>query len=149
MALVKFFRNLLLLLLLLYIAVLTSKTVQIFLLHKMNLMGSGWDDGAVQIFMENKTEFKPVILDMLDNNNMSAYEIDVTFTFAELLLDDEDIRSKLETISESHPQKQVRCFWHDVLNGRFEHAPVFPNQPNNGKNQFVAYRFVDNGTRCK
>ncbi|WP_010382023.1 hypothetical protein [Pseudoalteromonas rubra] len=149
MALVKFIRNLLLVLLLTYIVVLTSKTVQVYLLYKMSAMGSGWDDGAAYVFIENKVDYKPLILDMLDENEMSSYETLITFTFAEFLLDDEDVYSKLKKISESYPKKHVRCFWHDVLNGRFEQVPISSQKPSGDKNQFVAYRFVDQGTACK
>ncbi|MDK2596922.1 hypothetical protein [Pseudoalteromonas obscura] len=161
MTIVKYLRNLLIIILLAYLVVITSKNAQIYLLYKMNSLGSGWDDGAVQMFIENKAGYKNLILDMLNSNKMSSYEINVTFTFADLLKDDEDIYNKLKDISENYPKKHVRCFWHDVLNGRFEQKPILQKQLGESAskfaqkelgvsaNKFVAYQLVDNGTKCE
>lgn len=107
------------------------------------------DDGAVQVFMDNKADYKPIILGMLDSKEMNSYEIDITYTFAELLKDDKDIYTKLKDISENYPQKHVRCFWHDVLNDRFKEKSMSQKQLGDSANTFAAYKLVDNGTKCE
>lgn len=149
MVIVKYFRNILFIILVAYVAVVFSKNLQVYLLHKIYLLGEGLDDGAAQVFIENKADYKPIILDMLNSKKMSSYEVDVTFVFADLLKDDADIYNKLKDISENYPQKDVRCFWHDVLNGRFEETRILQKQPGDGTNTYGAYKLVDHGTKCE
>ncbi len=149
MSFIKLIRNMLLILLVAYIVTLTNKNVQIYLLYEINSWGAGWDEGAIMMFTENKAEYKPVILDMLDSKQMTSYETNVTFTFAELFLNDEDVYSKLKHISENYPKKHVRCFWHDVLNNRFQNELVLLDERIDSPNQYALYQVVDNGSTCK
>lgn len=82
------------------------------------------DDGAVEVFFANRERYKNTILSMLENSTKGSFNAEASFLFAELLLDDSEIKSKVTELSQSHTDKEIRCFWHDVVNGRYEEVPV-------------------------
>jgi len=108
-------------------------------------MGSGLDDGAVEIFVNNKHRYKPVILEMLDAELPSSYSAQASFVFGELFLDDLDVSNKITHISENHPNDYIRCFWFDVINGRFEMVKVSVND----EDGFGAFIVRDTGSKCE
>lgn len=122
-----------------------SSRVQVFLLHKMYSLGSGMDDGATELFIQNKQRYKPVVLDLLNAENSNSYKAQASFLFGELLLDDPDVSKKIQDISQNHTNKHIRCFWFDVLNGRFESARISGNEDD----KFAAYVVRDKGSRCE
>lgn len=101
-----------------------SSSVQLFLLYKMYSLGSGLDDGATEVFMQNKHRYKSAVLNLLNADDPESYKSQASFLFGELMLDDPEINEKIRSISQSHPNKQIRCFWFDVLDGRFENVLI-------------------------
>lgn len=122
-----------------------SNQAQVSLLHKMYSLGSGMDDGATELFIRNKHRYKSVVLELLNAETPNTYKAQASFLFGELLLDDPEIHEKIEDISVNHPNKQIRCFWFDVLDGRFEHELIAGSE--SGK--FAAYVVKDKGSRCE
>lgn len=122
-----------------------SNQAQVFLLHKMYSLGSGMDDGATELFIRNKHRYKSVVLELLNAETPNTYKAQASFLFGELLLDDPEIHEKIEDISVNHPNKQIRCFWFDVLDGRFEHELIAGSE--SGK--FATYVVKDKGSRCE
>lgn len=122
-----------------------SSRIQVYMLYKMYSLGSGLDDGATELFVNNKQRYKQTVLDLLNAENPDSYKAQASFIFAELLLEDPDINQKVRIISESHQNKNIRCFWFDVLSGRFEQVKVAGEDGNN----FAAYVIRDKGSKCE
>jgi|TARA_B100000700_G_scaffold151334_1_gene168077 hypothetical protein len=142
---VKIFITFLILVVTFVLLVTFSNRVQVFLLYKMYSLGSGMDDGATELFTQNKHRYKPVVLDLLNADNPNTYKARASFLFAELLLDDPDINKKIQEISQNHANKHIRCFWFDVLNNRFEHVRISGNEDD----KFAAYVIKDKGSKCE
>lgn len=141
----KTFIGFLALIIIFILLVTFSCKVQVFLLHKMYSLGSGMDDGATALFVQNKVRYKPVVLDLLNAENPNSYKAQASFLFGELLLDDPEVYKKIKHISENHSNKYIRCFWFDVLDGRFEDVEITGSE----EGQFAAYVIKDNGSRCE
>ncbi|WP_105172959.1 hypothetical protein [Pseudoalteromonas sp. T1lg24] len=122
-----------------------SNRVQVFLLYNMYSLGSGMDDGAAELFIQNKHRYKPVVLDLLNADDPNTYKAQASFLFGEFLLDDPDINKKTQELSRNHTNKHIRCFWSDVLNGRFEQVRIGGDEGD----KFAAYVMKDNGSKCK
>ena len=121
-----------------------SAKAQIFILYHMYSLGAGWDDGATSLFIENKANYKPVVLNMLDAPHADAFDAQASFLFAEMLLDDDDIKLKVEQIAKKHPDTIIRCFWFDVLNGRFEARPLATDTDDTS-----VWVIRDSGSQCQ
>lgn len=141
----KTFIGFLVLIIIFILSVTFSSKVQVFLLHKMYSLGSGMDDGATALFIQNKLRYKPIVLDFLNAENPNSYKAQASFLFGELLLDDPDVYKKIQHISENHSNKHIRCFWFDVLDQRVENVEI----AGSGEGRFAAYIIKDNGSRCE
>lgn len=137
--------GLLVLVITLVLLVVISSRVQLFLLHKMYSLGSGMDDGAIELFMQNKHRYKTTVLDLLNADEPETYKAQASFLFGELMLDEPEINQKIQNISQSHPNKHIRCFWFDVLDGRFENVRISGGEDD----KFAAYIIRDKGSRCE
>lgn len=126
-------------------AITFSRTLQVFLLYQMYSLGSGLDDGATALFVNNKHDYKPVILHFLDAQKPESYSARASFTFGEYLLEDPVVFTKIQEVSKTHRNSVIRCHWQDVLDGRFESVQI--DRSENGK--FAAYRIKDRGSKCK
>lgn len=133
------------LLLIIVLLVIFNSTIQVFLLHKMYYLGSGMDDGATALFIQNKQRYKPVVLEMLNAENPNSYKAQASFLFGELLLDDPEVYEKIQHISQNHSNNQIRCFWFDVLDGRFESIRISGSK----EDKFAAHVIKDKGSRCE
>ncbi|TVZ37653.1 hypothetical protein P886_1995 [Alteromonadaceae bacterium 2753L.S.0a.02] len=120
------------------------KRAELWGIYKLYSFGSGMDDGAVELFLKNKERYKSTVLSMLDNSTKESFNTEASFLFAELLLDEPEVKSKVVELSQSHPDKEIRCFWYDVVNGRYEDEPIV-----NNAGQIIAYRMKDNGSTCE
>ena len=86
------------------------------------------------------------VLDIFINSELSfGKKAQASFLFGELLLDDPEIHEKIEDISVNHPNKQIRCFWFDVMDGRFEHELIAGSE----SDKFATYVVRDKGSRCE
>ena len=121
-----------------------SAKAQVYLLYQMYSLGSGWDDGATSLFIENKAKYKPVVLNMLNAQHYDTFDAQASFLFAELLLDDDDIKLKVQHIAAKHADTKIRCFWFDVLNGRFDAQPLATDT---GDTRIWVIR--DSGSQCQ
>ena len=125
--------------------VIPFKQLELYALYKMYQKGSGWDDGAMQIFIPNQERYSQVLLDMLNTAKPKSFKEDVAFLFADLSLDhNESIWRKLEEISESHPVRETRCFWRDALNGRYQAVTL----EGKGDGKVIVQRIIDTGSEC-
>ena len=120
------------------------RKVELWGIYKLYSFGSGMDDGAVEVFMVNRERYKNTVLRMLENSTKGSFNAEASFLFAELLLNDPEIKSKVTELSQTHTDKEIRCFWHDVVNGRYEDVPV-----GNKTGNIIAYRIKDNGSTCE
>ena len=120
------------------------KKLELWSIYKLYSFGSGMDDGAIELFVTNRERYKSTVLSMLDRSTKGSFNAEASFLFAELLLDDPEVKSKVSELSKSHPDKEIRCFWHDVVNGRYEDEPIKDSSGN-----IIAYRIKDNGSACE
>jgi hypothetical protein len=124
--------------------IIPFKKIELWGVYKIYLLGSGMDDGAVDYFSSHKQRYKKIVLEMLDNSTVDSFNANASFLFGELLLDDADVELKITELSKSHPEREIRCFWHDVLNGRYETVKV-----DMGSENVAVYRVKDNGSSCE
>ena len=122
-----------------------SNKAQVYLLYKMYSLGGGLDDGATELFVNNKQRYKKIVLGLLNAENPDSYSAQASFIFAELLLDDPDIDQRVRDIAENHKNKYIRCFWSDVINGRFQQVRI----SDDNSSEFAAYVIKDNGSKCE
>jgi|GEM_PF-3961941 len=111
----------------------------------MYSLRSGLDDGASYLFVKNKQRYKKTILGLLNAEHPDLYSAQASFIFAELLLDDPDVNEKVRDIAKNHKNNYIRCFWSDVIDGRFEELKISGDDTS----KFAAYFIKDKGSKCE
>ena len=122
-----------------------QKQLELFDLYNMYQKGSGNDDGATAMFLEKKERYYDVLFELLNTSEPGSFEEDVAFLFSEMaMVSNQKIKDKIIEISKSHPIEEKRCFWVDVLGGRYQTVPVDGFDDSTIK----VYRVVDTGSSC-
>lgn len=93
---------------------------ELYVLKTMYDIGLGNDDGVQHVVVNNKGRYKNTILDMLHKSKSDTFNAEGSFLFAGMLADDSEIHEAVVDMSENHPDRSIRCFWHDVVNNRYE-----------------------------
>lgn len=90
---------------------------QIRQLYQMYSRGSGWDDGAVGIILNDRARYAPQIKSMIDQAAPGTMEEEIALTFFELVIDIPDVRDSLKKYGENHPDPDTARLISQMLKG--------------------------------
>ena len=118
------------------------KKAELRVLYSLYSQDNQVSDVALDFIIANKVRYRDPILHMLDTSEYGSFDLAFSQNVAKYLLNDAVVKSKLEYLANNHPEKDIRCYWHDVVHERFEEAPI-----NLGNGDLVYYT-KDNGSSC-
>jgi len=121
-----------------------TRGLELSAIHSMYLKGSGYDDGAQSIIMENPKRYSDEIIDILNTAKPESDEEDMALTFVELVIEQPRVRESLAKFGNDHPNSDTRCLVQIILS---DEPVLTPITDNSGK--VLGYRAIESRFECK
>lgn len=134
----------LLTILLIDVFVIPMKKVELLGLHSMYLKGSGYDDGAASIIVENPQRYSDELINILKSAKPGSDDEDMALTFIEYVIDQPRVRETLAEFGNSHSNADTKCLVQIILS---DQPVVEPVTDSSGK--VLAYRAITSRFECK
>jgi len=130
-------------LLLIDLFVIPMKKVELLGLHSMYLKGSGYDDGATSIIVENQQRYADEIISILKKSKPGSEDEELALTFIEYVIDQPRVRETLAGFGENHPSHDTRCLVQIILSDEPTMKPVTDASGN-----VIAYKMIPSRFEC-
>ncbi|MGX5173997.1 hypothetical protein ACUR5C_08250 [Aliikangiella sp. IMCC44653] len=124
--------------------VIPIKKIELIGLHKIYLKGSGYDDGAVSIIVENQQRYSGELINILEKAKPGSVDEDMALTFIEYVIDQPRVREALAVFGENHPNHDTKCLVQNILSDEPTMKPVTDSSVN-----LIAYKAVASRFECE
>ena len=124
--------------------VIPMKKVELLGLHNMYLKGSGYDDGAASIIVENPQRYADELINILEKAKLGSEDEDMALTFIEYVIDQPRVREALAGFGENHPNEDTKCLVQIILSDEPTMEPVTDSSGN-----IIAYKAIASKFECE
>jgi hypothetical protein len=124
--------------------VIPMKKVELLGLHSMYLKGSGYDDGAASIIVENPQRYADELINILEKAKPGSEDEGMALTFIEYVIDQPRVREVLAGFGDNHPSEDTRCLVQIILSDEPTMEPLTDASGN-----VIVYKAITSRFECE
>lgn len=124
--------------------IIPMKKVELSGLYSIYLKGSGYDDGAMSIVVENPQRYSDEIINILKSAEPGSDDEDMALTFVEAVIDQPKVREALVEFGVNHPIADTRCLVQIILSNEPTMAPI-----RDSAGKVIAYKTIASRFNCE
>jgi len=119
------------------------KKVELLGLHSIYLKGSGYDDGAISIILDNPQRYSDELINILKSAEPGSEDEELALTFIEAVLDQPRVREMLVEFGADHPVADTKCLVQIILSDGPTMEPIIDES-----GEVMAYKTIASRFNC-